>query len=567
MNTNIANWNSLVTGMNRKQFKAQARKILGTESYLKLQNGARRIKKINRSLFVQMKQFNVNKKSQKNTVRDLPVKMYGGLRWTNLDHQTSFEAYTNNWDISTALLESADIQWWNVGNPNEGRMVLGVHISDRENLLRHLKDFSCQTKSDTYIMNPMAKNPQYLLDLAGQHSEIQNAEVLRICRPTKSSLDGRNYGFAYGCDIEFWETSEDWVTAPRENRASKQISKSDFALAPVDLLGRPALTPSVFIKRMLDDVVFDIDVVYTWVDGNDPGWKAKKNSALGIEDSGDDQFHPEALSDSRFTSRDELMYSLRSVALFAPWVRNIFIVTDDQAPEWLNLNHPRIKIIDHREIMHAANLPTFNSNAIISNIHHIPELSEHFIFFNDDVMLGQPVSKSDFFTPSGLALVSRSNNRRPFGEASMTQGPHFNITRNIRRIIEEHFGITISRAIKHTPHPLLKSVMYEMEEVFKSHFDDTSASKFRHHDDIVADQLHHYYAQIIGKAVPGSLTYNYINILNDQFLNVLRTTLVKRNRQAFCINDAPEPGATPIPDWELTAFFNTYFPKKSEFEI
>ncbi len=532
-----------------------------------LRDCATRVKKLSRSVTVQFKQIQANRIGDKESNAGRKGTLSNNLVWQRAPYVTADDAYLANWNTIVSILESAQVNWWNVTTGVQSRHVIGANIKDREKILKYLKEYSRSDMSSTYAMNPMAKNPQYLLEVADNYPEIREAEVLRICTPLKSELDNRKYGFAFACDLEFWEFDQEVVRAPRENRASKEISQLDFKLVQTEYNGRSVNTPSVLLKRMLDDINFDVDVVYTWVDGNDPKWKSKKDASMGKPGSSQGNFHAEAVSDSRFMSRDELKYSLRSIALFAPWVRNIYIVTDAQVPNWLDTGNPRIRIVDHKEIMKSENLPTFNSNAIISNIHHIPGLSEHFIFFNDDVMLGQRVSKSDFFTPSGIALVSRSNNRRPFGDPSLDYGPHFNITRNIRRILEDHFGVTISRAIKHTPHPLIKSVMYEMEELFESEFEKTSGSKFRHHEDIVADQLHHYYAQIIGKAVPGTMTYNYINILNDQFINVMRDTLVKRNRKAFCINDAPEPGATPIPEWEVMNFFNTYFPKKSEFEI
>jgi hypothetical protein len=39
-----------------------------------------------------------------------------------------------------------------------------------------------------------------------------------------------------------------------------------------------------------------------------------------------------AMSDNRFRDSEELRYSLRSLVKYAPWVRKIFIVTDNQIP-------------------------------------------------------------------------------------------------------------------------------------------------------------------------------------------------------------------------------------------
>ena len=92
-------------------------------------------------------------------------------------------------------------------------------------------------------------------------------------------------------------------------------------------------------------------------------------------------------------------YSLRSIEKFAPWILKVFIVTNGQVPDWLDANHPKVQIIPHELIFpNKSVLPTFSSSAIEMNLHRIPGLSEHFIYFNDDVFLGQPVYPYDFYT-------------------------------------------------------------------------------------------------------------------------------------------------------------------------
>ena len=106
--------------------------------------------------------------------------------------------------------------------------------------------------------------------------------------------------------------------------------------------------------------LFPIDMVYLWVDGSDENWLAKRKywqQKLNVQ-------APYAVSAARWRDRDELKYSLRSVEKFMPWVNKIYIVTDNQIPSWLNLEHPKIRIIDHTEIFPPDALPTFNSQAI-----------------------------------------------------------------------------------------------------------------------------------------------------------------------------------------------------------
>ncbi|XP_021495752.2 N-acetylglucosamine-1-phosphotransferase subunits alpha/beta isoform X1 [Meriones unguiculatus] len=109
----------------------------------------------------------------------------------------------------------------------------------------------------------------------------------------------------------------------------------------------------------------------------------------------------EDVSASRFEDNEELRYSLRSIERHAPWVRNIFIVTNGQIPSWLNLDNPRVTIVTHQDVFrNVSHLPTFSSPAIESHLHRIEGLSQKFIYLNDDVMFGKDVWPDDFYSHS-----------------------------------------------------------------------------------------------------------------------------------------------------------------------
>lgn len=115
--------------------------------------------------------------------------------------------------------------------------------------------------------------------------------------------------------------------------------------------------------------------------------RADAQDAVDPDDFIEDE--DEKVSGSRFQDNSELQYSLRSLEKYAPWVRQVFIVTSGQIPSWLNLEHPRIKVVTHEEIFtNKSHLPVFSSPAIESHLHEIPGLSELFLYLNDDVMIG-----------------------------------------------------------------------------------------------------------------------------------------------------------------------------------
>lgn len=158
------------------------------------------------------------------------------------------------------------------------------------------------------------------------------------------------------------------------------------------------------------DSHFPIDAVITWVDGADPKHAAKLNAYLATLGGK----RPRAASPMRFHHSGELDYCVASLLRFAPWIRTIYIVTDEQVPPLMETLkgssfEDRIKVIDHREIFsgYEEHLPSFNSMSITSMLWRIPGLAEHFIFFNDDFALLHPVTPEDFFREEKVVLRGR----------------------------------------------------------------------------------------------------------------------------------------------------------------
>lgn len=141
---------------------------------------------------------------------------------------------------------------------------------------------------------------------------------------------------------------------------------------------------------------FDIDFVLPWVDGSDKEWiklfnqYAPKEKQKSLDCSAE-----------RYRDYGLLKYWFRGVEKFAPWVRKVHFVTNGQLPEWLNLENPKLHFVKHSDYIDEKYLPVFSANPIEMNMHKINDLSEHFVYFNDDFFLTAPVSK-DFFFKKGL---------------------------------------------------------------------------------------------------------------------------------------------------------------------
>jgi hypothetical protein len=134
-----------------------------------------------------------------------------------------------------------------------------------------------------------------------------------------------------------------------------------------------------------------IDIVVTWVDGNDPDWK-KERANYKVQ-SGDEIGN----NFNCYRDFDLMEYFFRGIEKNATWVNNIFFVTWGHLPKFLNVNHPKLKIIRHEDFIPTKYLPTFNSNVIELNLHRIKDLSENFVLFNDDMFLIDQTREEDFF--------------------------------------------------------------------------------------------------------------------------------------------------------------------------
>ena len=167
-------------------------------------------------------------------------------------------------------------------------------------------------------------------------------------------------------------------------------------------------------------------------------------------------------------------------------------------------DHPKITVVRASEhFSDPAALPTFNSHAVESQLHHIDGLAEHFLYCNDDMFFGRPVAPSLFFTPAGISRFIESPIRIGGGAVGPGRSGHENAARNNRRLLAERFGYLITRHLAHSPAPLRRSVLAELEGAFPDEFAATQASRFRSATDIsVTNSLYHYYALLTGRAVP-----------------------------------------------------------------
>lgn len=328
-----------------------------------------------------------------------------------------------------------------------------------------------------------------------------------------------------------------------------------------------------------------IDFVITWVDGNDPEWQKEKFSYL--PDSGND------VSISRYRDWETLRYWFRGVDKFAPWVNKIFFVTWGHIPEWLDTNNPKLRVIKHNDFIPNEYLPTFNSNVIEYYFHNIKELSEHFVYFNDDFFIIDHVTPQLFFRhglPCDVGGLSINLHSGLFGSQVMTARTIINNHFNKREVLSKHFhkwfnlsclkasllNIPLSLFRRdeflgfvnpHIAQGYLKSSWDEVWNTCREDLIRTSKNKFRSYGD-VCFWLIRYWQLVTGKFTPHNL-YNdgsYFLVTDDNF-EVVLDFIRNQKKKLFCLNDSEQISNFEEAKARLLNAFNDVLPEKCSFEI
>lgn len=390
------------------------------------------------------------------------------------------------------------------------------------------------------------------------HDEVDLEDVTRIFlfhhfQVPETTL---HVGYAAGLTVAFW--SED------ENRPG--LFRSGGANDEFDLLRPEQFDQHLFAPwepmhelPLWNSIEFPIDAVYTWVDDTDEAWRARRARASG-------DLVPDGLSggDIRFRNRDELKYSLRSLFAHAPWIRHVYIVTDDQSPEWL-AKHPAVSVVHHRELFPDPSvLPVFNSHAIETVLHRIPGLAEHFLYLNDDVFLMRDQRPDQYFTATGQAKMfvspTKVNDLGDFAE------PHEAAGMNNRRLIEQEHGVTITNGLLHTPHPHRVSVLERLCAKYPDLIGDTRRARFRSGSDIsLTSSFAQYSGLFSGDYVQGSLRVDFVSLGGPTMMRRLSEAR-ERNLDCLTFGEFPDDPSPALTDEASRTFMRTSFPVAAPWE-
>lgn len=331
----------------------------------------------------------------------------------------------------------------------------------------------------------------------------------------------------------------------------------------------------------MDNEKEKIDFVLLWVDDNDPKWIDEYNKYR--TDDGDTR-------SLRYRDMDLLKYWFRAVEKFTPWVNNIYFVTCGQKPDFLNVDHPKLKCVDHKDFIDQKYLPTFSSHAIEVNLHRIKGLSERFVYFNDDMFVVSPMKKTDFFVDGKPCEAAVMDMFVPIREPLFTP-PCANtvvinrnfvkkdvLKKNFRRFYSLKYGKNVVKNIQlsvgryfagfhnyHQPTSLLKSTFNEVWEIEEEVLRRSTSHRFRILTD-VNQWLFKDWQICKGNIHPRSVKkFYYIVIDNKNDLNNAVAALDSRKYKLVCLNDGRIDDFDALKS-DLTKAFERLLPEKSSFE-
>lgn len=293
-----------------------------------------------------------------------------------------------------------------------------------------------------------------------------------------------------------------------------------------------------------------IDAVITWVNGNSEQHRRSRQKYMTETRR---PLHENAINPHRWVCNSEILYCLQSIENYAPWVRKIWIVVDEETPNLPRFSdnlRAKIRFVFHRDIFgeFSAMLPTFNSLAIESMIWRIDGLSERFVYFNDDVFLTAPLQLADVFEGFSPVLRGKWVNYRDALRSSVVRNDpsKFNHYMQVNAASLMGFDENMLFSSAHVVHPLRCSVMLRLFDQHRDAFINNMRHRFRDLSQFLPQGLHNHACIAAQKAVI-STTNDHLHIRSGQGLGHCPSETLSLLRSAtnpaikfLCVNDLPQ---------------------------
>lgn len=331
----------------------------------------------------------------------------------------------------------------------------------------------------------------------------------------------------------------------------------------------------------------DIDFVILWVDGNDIIWQKEKEKYQDKEKN-------ENNSVNRYRDWGLLPYWFRAVEKFTPWVRKIHFVTCGHVPQFLNLENPKLHFVRHEEFIPQEYLPTFSSHTIEMNIHRIPDLAEHFVYFNDDMIILRELSPDKFFykqlpcTYGGEVPIELIGNIGTWQHAAVNDLGIINAHFSKRESVAKYKKKYINRRYRwkdnfrtkmlevlfpdyftgfknlHAPAAYLKNSFQSVWEAEPEKLNSTCKDRFRKNNNV--NQWVVLWWQVASGQFSPTIIDNYVDVITKSSIELLCAIIIGQKHDYICLNDPDELIDFEALSLKLKEAFEEILPEKSKFE-
>ncbi|KNC77828.1 hypothetical protein SARC_09723 [Sphaeroforma arctica JP610] len=299
------------------------------------------------------------------------------------------------------------------------------------------------------------------------------------------------------------------------------------------------------------------DAVVTWVNGSDASWKTNYGNGIRYVANLDSTLAKASSADSRFRDFDQLKYTLRSIEDNTPWVRRIYIITDNQWPVYLRPADQalRIRYVSHTdlfdnyyntmrpELLTSPRLPCFNSITLELLTPFIPSLSNVYLNLNDD---------TGFLNPTPLDFVYNTTSEKAV--LRLWSWYDSNFQNGMDKNALDWAKLDLLLNAWHTIPEVMESIVYH---------------PFRHQTDPTTwpfVMLLGYPTHYESRSEENEILFNKLK--KNSYQRLLTQMKEDTVTKMLCLNDDMEDDAvTPEVFDEIHEAYQSKFPKKASFEM
>lgn len=267
-----------------------------------------------------------------------------------------------------------------------------------------------------------------------------------------------------------------------------------------------------------------IDYVVPMVFTDDPEWQSAY-SRSGLPSLWNDIYAV------RYRSWDTEELLIRCIMKFMPWIGKIHVLLSGrgQYRGWMT-KYEKVYPVYHEDFIPKKHLPVFNSCTIEMFLPFIPNLSEHFIYANDDMFPMSPLEPTDFFDGG---LPCQVLNEKPFPIV-----PNIFQTKcmNQQNMVGSVFGRSFTNTWLRNGHSLAPMLLSEGRKVRERFWNEIERGISNYRSEYSYNQyIYVLWQQFSGKYHQSAPKRTYLSVRKS--VEFVERALGEKNLGIVCMND------------------------------